>query len=204
MEDKRPIDRKRESGGYADVGSIEDGAIVELLDISGKLIIIKEKSIYEMIFADKVDPNRTNINLPPTILKLVIDKGVESEIVSRTFLTAKTLFRREFFSSSINCDDILGLTVDMLSEISILEKEIKGLVDDEDIVTHDFEIRRNQKVSYEIPSMVNLESRCKTVFQKADHIEQTLMEIIIIIYPNDGLKKQSHFPKFLEIIKAKL
>ncbi len=203
MEEKRLVDRIRESGGHTDIGTGEDGAIVEIKNIGGRLLIIKERSIYEMVFADTIDPERTNINLPPTIHKLVIDKGTESETVSRTFITAKTLFKPEYILGSINCNKVLSLTIDMLSEISILEKEIKEYQENEERAASEYEKRRSQKSSFELPTIVNLESRCKTIFQKVDHIEQILMEIIAQFYTNQGLSKQSHFPKLYEILKTK-
>jgi hypothetical protein len=203
MEEKRSIDRIRELGGSANIGTIEDGAIVEMRNIGGRLLIIKERSIYEMVLADSIDPQRTNINLPPTIHKLIIDKGTESEIVAKTFLTAKTLFKPEYIIDTVNCDSVLSLTIDLLSEISLLEKEIKDYQEQEDKVSSDYEKRRSQKVSFELPSIINLESRCKTIFQKADHIEQILMDIITHFYTDKGLTKQSRFPKLYETLKAK-
>jgi len=203
MEEKRPIDRKRESSGHADIGSAEDGAIIEMKNIGGRLLIIKERSIYEMVMADTIDPKRTNINLPTTIHKLIIDKGAESEIVSRTLLTAMTLFRPEYISNTVDCPKLIGLTIDLLSEISILEKEINEYQLAEKTASDEYEERRIQKVSYKLPSVVSLESKCKTIFQKADHIEQTLMDIIVKFYPNFGLTKQSHFPNFHEKLHEK-
>lgn len=203
MKKQSPIDRKRESSGHADVGTLEDGAIIETIEIAGRLLIIKERSIYEMVFADKVDPERTNINLPNTIHKLIIDKGTECEVVGRTFLTAKTIFKKEYLNDNIACDDVLGLSIDLLSELSQLEKEIKEYLDEENRVSIAYEKRRNKNVSFKLPSIVNLVSRCKTIFQKADHIEQTLMEIITNFYPYDKLTKQSHFPKFHKVLIKK-
>ncbi len=203
MDKKRPIDKKRESGGYTDIGTLEDGAIVEMKEIAGRFLIIKERSIYEMIFADKIDPARTNINLPNTIHKLIIDKGTESELVARTLLTAKTVFKKEYLNDRINCNSVLSLCVDLLSELSLLEKEIKEYLDEENKVSLEYEKRRNEKVSFQLPAIINLESRCKTIYQKTDHIEQTLMEIITYFYPNKQLTKQSHFPKFHEVLKVK-
>lgn len=200
MSDKRPIDRIRESGGHADIGTNEDGAIMEMQNVGGRLLIIKERSIYEMVFADTIDPQRTNINLPPTIHKLIIDKGTESETVARTFLTAKTIFRPQYIPSTIDCDKLLSLTIDILSEFCLLEKEIWEYQDAENKAATDYEKRRTQKSSFELPSVVNLESKCKTIFQKADHVEQILMDIITHFYPNQGLTKQSHFPKFHEVL----
>jgi hypothetical protein len=201
MKEKKPIDRIRESSGHANIGTEEDGAILEMINIGGRMIVIKERSIYEMVFADTIDPERTNINLPATIHKLVINKGTESETVSRIFLTAKTIFKTEYLRDGINVDNILGLAIDMLSEIALLENEITEYLTEEEKASNDYETRRSAKGSFQLPSIVNLESRCKTIFQKADHIEQILMDIITHFYPEHGLTKQSHFPKFHEVLK---
>lgn len=201
MEEKTPIDRKRESAGYVDIGSLEDGAIIEIKEIGGRILAIKEHSIYELIFADKIDPERTNISLPSTIQKLIIDKGAESEIMGRTFLTAKTIFKSEYLNENVDCNYVLGLTIDLLSELSILEKEINDYYQEENISILNYEKRMSEKGSFQIPSIANLETRCKTIFQKVDQIKQTLIEIIYHFYPNRGMNKQSHFPKFYEILK---
>ena len=60
MDNKRPIDVKRERGGSADIGSAEDGAIVEMYSIRTRLLIIKERAVYELRLADDIDPNREN------------------------------------------------------------------------------------------------------------------------------------------------
>lgn len=202
MKEKRPIDRIRDSGGYADIGTPEDGAIIEMKDIAGRLIIIKERSIYEMVFADTIDPERKNINLPPTIHKLIIDKGTESEVVARTLLTAKTIFKPEYLVDTIDCDTILSLVIDLLSELYVLEKEINEYLEYEKKEIDAYNQRKIKKKSFQLPSIINLESRCKTIFQKADHIEQILMDIITRFYPNHKLTKQSHFPKFYEVVKS--
>jgi len=203
MKEKRPIDKVRDSGGHANIGTEEDGAIVKIKNIGGRLLIIKERSIYEMIMADTIDSERTNINLPTTIHKLIIDKGAESETVSRTLLTALALFRPEYILSSINCNELISLTIDILLEILILEKEIDEYLSAEEKASNEYEERKNQKLSYKLPSIINLDSKCKTIFQKTDHIEQILMDIIIRFYPKQCLTKQSHFPKFHEILKNK-
>ncbi len=203
MSEKKPIDRIRDSSGHADIVTLEEGAIIEMKKIGGRLLIIKERAIYEMVMADTIDPERTNINLPTTIHKLIIDKGTESETVSRTLLTAMTLFRPEYISNTVDCPKVIGLTIDLLSEISILEKEIKEYLFAEKTASDEYEERRNQKVSYKLPSVVSLESKCKTIFQKTYHIEQTLIDIIVKFYPNLGLSKQSHFPSFYEKLKEK-
>lgn len=203
MEEKRPIDRKREAGGFADIGTNEDGAIVDSVVIGNRLIIIKERSIYEILMADNVDPERTNFNMPPTIHKLISKQGVESEIVSRIFLEAKTIFKPEYYDKKLDVDGILTLTLDLLNEVIILNEEIQNYLTIETNSISEFERNKDKPHSFSIPAIGDIETRLKTIFQKADHFEQILMNIITIFYQNDGLTKQSHFPKFYEILKAK-
>ena len=202
MEEKRPIDRKRESGGMADIGTAEEGRIVEMINIKERLIIVKEKAIYESFTADSVDPGRTNFDLPNLIHKLLIDQGADSELVGKTFLTAKTFFKGHSFKP-LDAESSLFIVLELLKELIVLEKEINSYINEEQRLIADYKSKRGQKLSYEIPTITNLESRCKTIFQKTDHIEQFIMSIFLTFYPNDGLTKQSHFPKLHEIIKTK-
>jgi len=70
-------------------------------NIAGRLLVIKERSIYEIVMADNIDPERTNANLPPMIQKIIIDRGTDSEVVSRTLLTAIGLFKPEYIVKTI-------------------------------------------------------------------------------------------------------
>ena len=202
MSDRRPIDIKRDSSGSADIGTEQDGAILEMYNLDGKLIVIKEFALYEFMTADTVDPDRTNISLPNNIQRLLVNQGADSELVSRTFLTTKTLLKKELFKG-LDTNKIIKLSLDALVELTVLEKEISDYLAKEKEVSDAYEERRKKLSSYAIPSINDVETRCKTIFQKADHIEQMLMEIITIFYPNEGLTKQSHFPKFQDILKSK-
>jgi hypothetical protein len=202
MKEKRPIDRKRESGGMADIGSAEDGAIRELINIKERLIVLKEKAIYESFTADTADPGRTNIKLPNLIHKLLIDQGADSELVAKTFLTAKTFFKSHSFKP-IDAESSLFIMLELLKELIVLEKEINEYLTEEKKLTADYDSKGKQRVSYAIPTLTNLETRCKTIFQKTDHIEQFIMAIIVIFYPAEGLTKHSHFPRLYEVIKSK-
>ena len=201
--ERRLVDKIRESGGHADIGTAEDGAIVGMKNYDGRLIILKEKAIYEMVFADSIDPDRTNENLAPTIHKLIIDKGADSLIVCKTFISAKTLFNNDHIIEEVNCNKIVYLSINLLEEVNQLEREILNYKADQYRVSENYNQNRKKKQALEVPSITGLDSKCKTIFQKTDHVEQILMEIITKFYDNNKLTKQSHFPKFLEIISKK-
>ena len=57
------FDKKRNNGGSFDVGTEDDGGIVEMYNLNGKMLVIKERSVYEVIFADTLDPERKFIKL---------------------------------------------------------------------------------------------------------------------------------------------
>jgi hypothetical protein len=201
MIDKSEIDRKRNQGGMAEVGSKEDGAILEMQKIGERLFIIKERSIYEFIMADDIDPERTNINLPNNMHKRIINQGVESEIVSRIFITAKNLFKQSQLNKAIDADKALLLSLELLQEMAILQEEINDYLQKEENVMQEYKTKTG---SYIIPAVEHLQTICKTIFQKAYQIEQIIIDLVVIFYPNEkSLNKQSHFPKLYEFIKNK-
>jgi hypothetical protein len=203
MNEREDIGRIRNSSGSANIGTIEDGAILEMKTIKERLIIIKEKSVYELMLADSIDPDRTNPRLAPNTHRLLVSKGPDSQILAKSFLTAMTLFSSEHIEDSIDSEKAILLALDIAQELSILEKEIQSLLEEESLVSKVYEDKRGKPVSYSIPTLENLETRCKTIFQKSDHIEQILIEIISIFCESDGFTKQSHYPKFLDILQSK-
>jgi hypothetical protein len=61
MGDEEQIDKKRSSSGRTNIGTEEDGVIMGMPNIKGRHLIFKERSIYELITADQVDPERNNM-----------------------------------------------------------------------------------------------------------------------------------------------
>jgi hypothetical protein len=56
---KRPIDRKRDAGGEMEIGPPDDqSAITAMFPIGDDLYVVKERGVYEVKLADRIDPNR--------------------------------------------------------------------------------------------------------------------------------------------------
>jgi len=201
--ERRPIDQKRESGGQADIGSEADGAIVEMFNLNDRLLIVKERAVYELILADSIDPNRENFDLPTNIQRLVLNCGTESELVCRSFLTAKRLFKEHYLLETIDSNKILGLSLELTKELVAFNDEINEYLNDVKRAGSEYNTQIATKGSYAIPSITNLETQCKTIFQKADHVTQALMEIVTVFFPEEKLNKQSHFPKLHELLRSK-
>src|SRR3989337_3753804 len=152
--------------------------------------------------ADYIDPGRTNGNLPTNIQKLIINEGVNSELVAATFLTAKTLFKPQYFPD-VDVKKAVKLSLDLLIELKALQQGIEDYLAKEKELSEEYESRRGKSHSYSLPSIGNAETRCTTIFQKADRSEQILIEIIMLFYSGEGLKIQSHFPDLHKILKVK-
>jgi hypothetical protein len=199
MKEKRPIDIKRERGGGADIGTKEDGAIIEMFKLGNRLIIIKEKSVYEFNFADDIDPERKHPNLPSNTQKLILDIGTDSIMFSRIFLTAKNLFKAEYLSPDVNAENALNLTLEAIQEFKVLEDEINEYLTLEKGAIEEYEERKGKPLSHAVPSVPNLTTRCKTIFQKVDHISQIQMDLIRMFFPDFSKKRYySHLPEFIE------
>lgn len=201
MDEKRPIDLIRNRSGHADIGTLEDGAIMETVNIGGRLLIIKERSVYEFRLADNIDPDRQHPNLPPSTQKLIVNLGTESEMFSRTFLTAKRLFKSEFLPSTIDTTQSLFLTLEVVRELSALDKEITEYLHTEKKACDEYEERKIKKLDHAVPSVHDLQTRSKTIFQKADQAMQAQIELIRIFYPD--FNKNSYYGKFNEYIEKK-
>jgi hypothetical protein len=130
---KRPIDIVRESGGSFSIANPEDGtAITGMFTYSDFLLVLTEKCAYKIQTADQVDPKRLNPNLPKVIQQKLFDYGTRSEIVGRTLLTAKGLFRERFLPDWVDLERGIKLSFEALSEIVAMKTaslEFKELED---------------------------------------------------------------------------
>lgn len=135
--EKRQIDIKRDSGGQTIIGSEADGAVTDLFEFDGKLLAVKTKAIYELILADKVDPQRENFNLPTDIQRCVLNFGSESELVSRILLMSKILLTG--ILPTIDHNRALILIFDGLLELVALQNEILEYCKKETEVVQEYE-----------------------------------------------------------------
>lgn len=199
MTERRPIDIKRESGGMADIGLKSEGAIVDTFEFKGNVIVVKEKAIYNLIFADSIDPERVNIGLPTNMQKRVLGLGSDSELVARTFLTARNLFRKGYLPQTVDYQRALELALEAVQELVAMESECSIYLKYENLAISEYEERRDKNLSYKIPSVIDVNTRCKTFFQKADHVYQFLIEITRLFYPK--LKQHAHFSTFHKLLE---
>ena len=86
----RPIDKLRSGAGSLEINSPDDdSAISEMISTGDRLLVVKEKGIYEVKFADQVDPERTNIDVPNTVQR-ILPYGAQDAWIGAVVLTANS------------------------------------------------------------------------------------------------------------------
>jgi hypothetical protein len=180
------IDQIRDAGGHTIIGDNDD-PILKTFEIDGKLIIIKQKSVHGWYFADKVDPQRTNISLPTDIQECVLKQGANSEIVARTVLTASLLFDKKYLIDTVDVNGVLKIAFRIAQDLIELENSIKKYQDD-----YQSEISSSSSSHpFKLPHIDNLESRCETIIQKADHVLRSLRSMARTVWSNEEVVHSS-------------
>jgi hypothetical protein len=159
----------------------DDGTpIKEMLSLGKYLYLVTEKCTYRVQMADQVDPERKNSSLPPVFQKKLFDLGTDSELLRRTLMQARVLFRKEFLA--IDHDKALELTLEALAELAALHEICKNFSSAEQAAIDKLEASPSKDRSLTIPSAGNVQVLCKTFAQKADHFAIKLMEIVRLFY----------------------
>lgn len=162
-------------------GDPSEGVIKEMMGIGNKMYAIKERAIYSFMLADDIDPGRTNPAIP-NVQQKAYDVGYDSELVARTLLTAKILFKDGMLDARFKPDDILPLVLDFFEETLALLKsfeafssEIQGLVES---------VKEQQKhgSSVLLPSVPDLRGKVKSFVQRAEHATQALLALCKVFY----------------------
>jgi hypothetical protein len=195
---KKPPIPERDSGGAFKINNPDDGTpIREMFELGDELLIISEKCTYRIQIADQIDPERNNPSLPHNFQQELFDHGTKSELLCRTLLQARVMFRKEFQRIDVerakqHSLEAVGNLISM-DEISqrfaaaenvAIEKAQSGAVD----------------ASMTVPGIGNVRTECKSFSQKADHFAIELMNIVRLFYPD---MMNRHWEDFKELVTAK-
>jgi hypothetical protein len=196
--EKRSIDIKRDSAGkFRLQAGDDDTGISEMFVLNDALLLATSKGLYEVKTADQIDPERTNPSLPHNLQRRILSLGTESELVGRTLLTAKILFLEKFLPPSVDVKNAMSFTFEVLKDIIAMDVEANDFQSAEKHEIEKAASRSSEPGSFTLPSMTDVETRCKTFFQKADHVEQALWDIVRIFYPT--FQAKCHFDKLLDL-----
>jgi hypothetical protein len=197
---ERRIDRIRGSAGMFTIGDKNDGAVKSLAAIGGRLFAIKEKAIYNVSFADDIDPERTRDDIPNTVQK-VFDVGSDDEIVIRLLLTGIELFKKDRLVESIDYEVALSSVMDILKDLAaayVILIEVEAFL----TKTGGNQIRpKDGAVS--LPSFPALHAQTKSFIQKLDHAMQNIFNMSCVFYEEKTLRKSGKWLDGLAIHLSK-
>lgn len=165
-----------------EIGSADDSsAITAMLPIGDVLYTIKEHGIYAVKLADSIDPERHNPNIPNTQQR-VLAYGSESKLVGRTLLTAKSLINKTYLPQSFECERAIKLSFDALKDIVAMHEGFEAFQLSEKTEIDAFNNRQQARGALILPAIGDVLVRCKTFWQKADHVSQSLFSIVKLFY----------------------
>jgi hypothetical protein len=182
----------RDSGGKFTLNNPDDGTpIIEMFKLGDGLLMITEKCTYRMQVADQIDPDRKNPALPPNFQQKLFDHGTKSDLLCRTLLHAKVMFRKEF--QSIDIERAMQLAFDALSDLVSMDETAQAFKAAEQAAIEKATALKQKDASLTIPAVGNVRGHCKTFTQKADHFAAALLGILRLFYPELKGKAWSDF-----------
>lgn len=211
-DNKRPIDKLRDGALSLEIKSPDDDSpTLEMISFGDRLLVVKAKGIYEIKLADQVDPERTNINAPNTIQK-VLPYGGQDPWVGAVVLTAHRLFSSSCSPGNIDGAEAFGLVLEIAEDLAGAHQLVEKYCEAEDLAIKSLDPKIHIDRSIVVPAIGNIESRCNEFMQRSDHSLRELFRIVKMFYPDigsggwDGLKKKidgepqgiDNFPQFLE------
>jgi hypothetical protein len=189
----------RDSGGKFTLNNPDDGTpITQTFKLGDGLLMITEKCTYRMQVADQIDPERKNPALPPNFQQKLFDHGTKSDLLCRTLLHAKVMFRKEFQSIDIN--RAMQYAFDALSDLISMADTAQTFKAAEQTAIEKAATLERKDASQTIPAVGNVRGHCKTFMQKADHFAGSLLGIVRLFYPE--LKKKA-WSDLNELVRAR-
>jgi hypothetical protein len=183
-DDKRPIDRIRESALSMRIGTPEDGAVSVMIGMEDALYVVTERAIYAVQLADQVDTERTNAAVPNTQQRL-LSIGTHDPEVARIFLTAYTMFKSTHLGTSFPEREAwsraFGYLRDIVAMMEIRSTLVKAI--DEAVAGFNKVVARDRSIT--LPALGNAEERCDAFAQKMGHAIDTLKAVARLFYPKE-------------------
>ena len=173
MAKKTPIDRQRDSAGYFDVGTEGDQTgISGFLDIGGKFHVVKPNYIYEVKFADDIDPDRTNPKIPNT---QALNYGSDDVYVAQVLLTAQALFPGRQLQVTIDAARALELAFDCTKDLITLRDGCTDLAEAQRLAEETFRQQQVRHGAVGLPSIPDLKKRFESLTHSANQAEVSLV-----------------------------
>lgn len=183
MASKRPIDERRDAALFMEVGDISDSSpLQEILQVGEQLLILKQRSIWQVRLADEVDPSRVNDRIPNSQQKL-LSRGTSDAHVARVLLQAKRLLKSELLPK-VSVNEGLSASLDFLKVISDLQDKADDYRRLTENLTKDFVASDSTHDGLSVPAVTDVTGRGKAFVQLADHAVRGLWQLARAFWPD--------------------
>jgi hypothetical protein len=194
-----PPRHPRDFGGKFSLKNPDDGTpIIDSAVVGDRLLWITEKCTYAVRMADQIDPGRTNTTLPHNFQQKLFDHGGNSELLCRSFIQAKVLFRKEF--QKIDIARAMQLSLDITGELIGMDEAAASFRAAEAAAIDKATRLDASDGSFALPAIGNVRTYCKTFAQRADHAAGFLLDVVRLFYAE---MKKSNWNDFRELVKAR-
>jgi hypothetical protein len=161
-------------------------------------LIITEKCTYGLQVADQIDPARTNPALPPNFQQKLFDHGTNSDLLCRTLIHAKVLFRKEF--QTIDVEQAKQLSFDAVTDLVAMQEAAAAFESVEQAEIRRVEALDQKDRSQTLPAVGDVRGHCKSFMQKADHCGGSLLSIVCLFYPE---MKNKGWEQFHDLVNSR-
>jgi hypothetical protein len=151
-----------------------------MISLGTYIYIITEQCTYPAQMADQIDPGCKNTAFAQVFQQKLLYLGKNSELLRRTLMQAKILFRKEFLA--IDHDRAVDLMLEALGELVALREACMNFSGSEQAAIEKPGASPSKYMSQTVPSAGNVQTQCKTFAQKADHFTVKLMEVVRLFY----------------------
>lgn len=170
---------RRNEGGMLKIGEEGDGNLSEMIPFEDfGMVVVTRKSVWRIMLADNIDPQRNNANIPRHIQERLLSYGSDDAIVGRTLLQGKELLLAGHLPNTINKQQTMQLVLSFSKELAAMSDEIKKLSDEYKEIQERFNGSIRDDESYVLPTLKNIERRAKELIQNIDHMGGIVIDIM--------------------------
>ncbi len=168
---------QRDEGGSFKIGEEGDGNLSDMIPLEDYgMVIVTRKSVWRVMLADNIDPQRNNANIPRHVQERLLSYGSDDPIVGRTLLQGKELLLQHL-PETVSKYQGMQLVLAFTKELAAMNDELKELHEEYTEIQDCFNGSVRDDGSFVLPALKNLERRAKELIQNIDHMGGIVIEI---------------------------
>ncbi|MFZ1741359.1 MAG: hypothetical protein WAT93_00805 [Pontixanthobacter sp.] len=179
---KAAVGQKRDAAGSASIPP-ECGNIIAVMVIDERMFMLAERCLSSGVFADHIDPERTNLNLPQIIQQKELEFGVEHLFVRKTVGVAFALADATYLPDAVSSDAVLRIALDAASALA----SVVGVTDD--LFEHQDKMReasRAEKLTAAyVPRTPNLIGKVRQSLAALRDVEIEIKRLTTLFFPKE-------------------